>query len=80
MQDLGSARLHTRCVESHRTLDAYEKVHGCAAHEQADLLIADAVANLPEAVKQQHIALFDAVYGKHAFDMLEHEMQAEDSG
>lgn len=60
--------------------NAYEKLHGCATHEQADLLIADAVANLPEAVRQQYIALFDAVYGKHAFDMLEHEMQDEDSG
>ena len=57
-------------------LDDTEKWFMGAACDLADsAIIAVAVADLPETSKLQHVELFDAVYGKHAFSIIACDLQ-----
>lgn len=59
-------------------LDNTEKRFMCAACKQADSeMIAIAVADLPQPTKERYTALFDAVFGKHAFSTINDELQGE---
>lgn len=65
----------TKDVVKATELDNIEKLLMSAACQQADYMIAAAVTDLPGRDKEQYIDLFEAVYGKQSYDIIDNGLQ-----